>query len=58
MGKFIGGIVFTLLVIAIGGYCYLRLGMVNMVADQAPSRLERRLAGLGSIRRSKSTLQI
>jgi mono/diheme cytochrome c family protein len=45
MGKFIGGIVFTLLVIAIGGYCYLRLGMVNMVADQAPSRLERRLAG-------------
>ncbi len=47
MGKFIGGIVFTLLVIAIGGYIFLRLGMVNMGADQAPSRLETRLAHTG-----------
>jgi mono/diheme cytochrome c family protein len=47
MGKFIGGVVFTLLVIAIGGYCYLRLGMVNMAADQTPSQLENRLAHTG-----------
>jgi thiosulfate dehydrogenase len=47
MGKFIGGIVFTLLVIAIGGYFYLKLGMVNMVADQTPSRMETRLAHIG-----------
>jgi mono/diheme cytochrome c family protein len=47
MGKFIGGIVFALLVIAIGGYCYLKFGMVNMAADQTPSTLERRLAGTG-----------
>jgi len=47
MGRFIGGIVFTLLVIAIGGYIVLRFGMVNMVADQTPSRLETRLAHTG-----------
>jgi mono/diheme cytochrome c family protein len=45
MGKFIGGIVFTLLVIAIGGYCFLKFGMFNTAADQTPSRLERRMAG-------------
>jgi mono/diheme cytochrome c family protein len=45
MGKFIGGIVFTLLVIAIGGYCFLKLGMFNTNADQTPSRMERRMAG-------------
>src|SRR5436309_7813623 len=45
MGKFIGGIVFTLLVIAIGGYIVLKFGMVNIGADQTPSRMERRMAG-------------
>src|SRR3954470_10358498 len=45
MGKFIAGIVFTLLVIAIGGYCFLKFGMFNTAADQTPSRLERRMAG-------------
>jgi mono/diheme cytochrome c family protein len=45
MGKFIGGIVFTLLVIAIGGYCFLKFGFFNANADQTPSRFERRLAG-------------
>jgi len=45
MGKFIGGIIFTLLVIAIGGYCFLKFGMFNAAADQTPSRLERRMAG-------------
>src|SRR5438067_4205466 len=45
MGKFIGGIVFTLLVIAIGGYIVLKFGMVNIGADQTPSPMERRVAG-------------
>ena len=45
MSKFLGGIVFTLLVIAIGGYCFLKFGMFNTNADQTPSRLERRMAG-------------
>ncbi len=45
MGKFIGGIIFTLAVLAIGGYSMLQLGMVNVVADQIPSKLERRTAG-------------
>src|SRR3954470_3135499 len=45
MGKFIGGIVFTLLVSVIGGYIVLKFGMVNIAADQTPSRLERRMAG-------------
>ena len=45
MGKFIGGIVFTVLIIVIGGYIMLRTGMVDMSADQTPSRLERRLGG-------------
>jgi mono/diheme cytochrome c family protein len=45
MGKFIGGIVFTVLIIVIGGYIMLRFGMVNIAADQTPTRLERRLAG-------------
>lgn len=45
MGKFIGGIVFTVLIIVIGGYIVLKAGMVDMSADQTPSRLERRLGG-------------
>jgi len=45
MGKFIGGIVFTVLIIVIGGYIMLKFGMVNIAADQMPTRLERRLAG-------------
>lgn len=45
MGKFFGGIVFTLAVIAIGGYFMLQTGMINIVADQTPSKLERRMAG-------------
>jgi thiosulfate dehydrogenase len=45
MGKFVGGIVFTLLVILGGGYMVLKTGMVNIAADQTPSRLERLMAG-------------
>ena len=45
MGKFIGGIIFTVLIIVIGGYIVLKFGMVNTAADQTPSRLERRMAG-------------
>jgi mono/diheme cytochrome c family protein len=45
MGKFFGGIIFTLAVIGIGGYFMLHAGMINIVADQTPSKLERRMAG-------------
>ena len=45
MGKFIGGIIFTLVVIAAGGYFMLKQGMINIVADQPSSKLERRVAG-------------
>jgi mono/diheme cytochrome c family protein len=45
MGKFIGGIIFTLVVIGLGGYFMLKNGMINIVADQTPSKLERRMAG-------------
>jgi mono/diheme cytochrome c family protein len=45
MGKFIGGIVFTVLIIVIGGYIVLKFGMVNIAADQTPSRMERFMAG-------------
>ncbi len=45
MGKFIGGIIFTLVVIGLGGYFMLKNGMINIVADQTPSKLERHMAG-------------
>jgi mono/diheme cytochrome c family protein len=45
VGKFIGGIIFTLVVIAVGGYFMLKNGMINIVADQTPSKLERHMAG-------------
>ena len=52
MGKFIGGIVFTLLVMAIGGYCVLKFGMVNIGADQTPSRARTACANAASAART------
>ncbi|HKS67956.1 MAG TPA: c-type cytochrome [Candidatus Acidoferrales bacterium] len=45
MRNFILGIIFTLVVLALGAVCYTRLGLVNVQADQPPSSLERWFLG-------------
>jgi thiosulfate dehydrogenase len=45
MGKFIGGIIFTLVVGAIIALCVAHFGLVNMRADTAIPSYERKLAG-------------
>lgn len=45
MGKFIGGIIFTLVVGGIIALCIARFGLVNMRADTAIPNYERNLAG-------------
>ena len=44
MRNFLLGIVFTLLVLIVGGFWYSRTGRVDFAADQPPSSLERRFA--------------
>lgn len=45
MRNFVLGIIFTLIVLAVGGLCYSRLGLVDFRADQTPSPAERWFAG-------------
>jgi mono/diheme cytochrome c family protein len=45
MVKFIFGIIFTLVVIAVGGLAYTRLGYAPIAADQPPDQLERLVLG-------------
>jgi mono/diheme cytochrome c family protein len=44
MGKFILGVIVTLVLAAIGGLLVMKMGWVDIRADQQPTRLERRLA--------------
>ena len=44
MGKFVLGVVVTLIVLALGGLAVAKMGLVDIRADQKPSRMERRLA--------------
>jgi len=45
MRNFLLGIIFTLLVLVVGGVWFTRAGMVNFQADQPPSWVERWFAG-------------
>ena len=54
MKNFLLGVLFTLLVVVIGGFAYLRLGFAEVRADVPPSRWERALmfsAAHASVRR-------
>jgi thiosulfate dehydrogenase len=44
MGKFLSGVILTLVIIAAGLYVYLGRGLVNLSADLEPSALEEKLA--------------
>jgi mono/diheme cytochrome c family protein len=44
MKNFIGGIIFALLALLVGGFLYLKKGYVSLAADQEPSFVERTLA--------------
>src|SRR6202142_921394 len=43
MKNFLAGILFTVIVLMVGGYCYLKKGYVDFNADQQPYFLDKQL---------------